>query len=70
MEQEREAQVRVDPARCQGHNRCVALCPEVFDTDDLGYAVVTKPVVGADLMSEVRLAEENCPERAITVTRA
>ena len=67
MEQEGATHVRVDSAKCQGHNRCVALCPEVFDTDDLGYAVVTTPVVGEDLRDKVRLAEENCPELAITV---
>ena len=30
--------VHVDPEKCQGHNRCYALAPELFDVDDLGYA--------------------------------
>ena len=68
MGEDRVLHVRVDGARCQGHNRCVAICPEVFDTDDLGYSVVTKPEVGPELDAKVRLAEQNCPENAISVT--
>ena len=61
-------QVAVDPDKCQGHNRCMALCPEVFEADEYGYSVVTSPVVGPELLERVRLAEANCPERAITVS--
>ena len=28
--------VHVDPDKCQGHNRCYAIAPELFDVDDLG----------------------------------
>ncbi len=68
MTDERVLEVRVDGARCQGHNRCVAHCPEVFDTDEFGYSVVIQPEVGPDLVERVRLAEANCPENAISVT--
>lgn len=30
----------LDSSLCQGHNRCVALAPEIFDADDEGYAVL------------------------------
>jgi ferredoxin len=30
--------VRVDPARCQRHNRCTALAPQLFELDGFGYA--------------------------------
>ena len=30
--------VHVDSEKCQGHNRCYALAPELFDVDDLAYA--------------------------------
>jgi ferredoxin len=60
--------VRVDGEKCQGHNRCIAICPEVFEADELGYAVVRLDRVGPDLADKVRLAEANCPERAIAVT--
>jgi ferredoxin len=64
---ERVLHVAVDGRRCQGHNRCMALCPEVFEADELGYSVVKVPTVGPDLAEKVRLAEQNCPERAISV---
>ncbi len=59
--------VTVDGRRCQGHNRCVAACPEVFEADDYGYSVVKLPEVGPELEGKVRLAEANCPENAISV---
>jgi ferredoxin len=59
--------VKVDGQRCQGHNRCIALCPEVFEADAFGYSVVKQPEVGAELEEKVRLAEQNCPENAISV---
>lgn len=65
---ERVLRVAVDGRRCQGHNRCMALCPEVFEADEFGYSVVKMPRVGRELEEKVRLAEANCPERAITVT--
>ncbi len=61
--------VGVDGERCQGHNRCVVACPEVFESDELGFAVVKLHEVGPDLEPQVRLAEANCPENAITVER-
>ncbi|MDQ1509211.1 MAG: ferredoxin, partial [Actinomycetota bacterium] len=30
--------VHVDPDKCQGHNRCYAIAPELFDVDELGQA--------------------------------
>ncbi len=32
--------IHVDAEKCQGHNRCYALAPELFDVDDYGNAVV------------------------------
>ncbi|MGQ0669141.1 MAG: ferredoxin [Actinomycetota bacterium] len=61
-------QVSVDGKRCQGHNRCIALCPDVFEADEYGYSVVKLPEVGPELGEKVRLAEQNCPENAISVT--
>ena len=31
--------VHVDQAKCQGHGRCYALAPEVFEPDDIGNGV-------------------------------
>jgi ferredoxin len=60
--------VSVDAERCEGHARCWALCPEVFDLDDEGHAVVTQFEVPAHLEGKARDAARNCPERAIVVT--
>lgn len=61
--------VTVDPDRCQGHNRCYAIAPEIFDVDDLGNATTIGDGLVADgLEAKARNAAANCPEFAITVT--
>lgn len=60
--------VRIDAERCQGHNRCYALAPELFDVDDFGQAVVLGDgTVPAALEHKARLAVANCPEYAISL---
>jgi len=59
--------VKVDRARCQGHARCAALCPEVFTLDDLGFSTVGEEEVPARLESSAQRAADNCPEGAISV---
>ena len=46
--------VQVDQSKCQGHNRCYAIAPELFDVDDLGNAFaigdgVVEPYVAAGI---------------------
>ncbi len=60
--------VRVDGAKCQGHNRCYALAQELFDVDDYGYSHERNDgVVPPELEEKARLAVANCPERAISI---
>ena len=60
--------VHVDPDKCQGHNRCFALAPELFDVDDLGQAhELNDGVVPPGEEEKARLAAANCPEFAIVV---
>jgi ferredoxin len=60
--------VHVDPEKCQGHNRCYALAPELFDVDDLGNASERDGgEVPPELEEKARLAVANCPEYAISV---
>ena len=60
--------VHVDPDKCQGHNRCFAIAPELFDVDDLGQAhELNDGVVPPELEEKARLAAANCPEFAIVV---
>ena len=62
--------VRVDGERCQGHNRCCALAPELFEADDLGNARVKGDgAVPPALEAKARLALANCPEHAIRLSR-
>ena len=60
--------IKYDRSVCQGHNRCYMLAPELFDTDDEGYAVLfVEGDVPADLEETARLAADNCPEFAIEI---
>ena len=60
--------VTVDPELCQGHNRCYALAPEVFDVDEYGNAMVRGDgTVPPELEEKARLAIGNCPEYAISI---
>ena len=60
--------VHVDQELCQGHGRCYALAPELFEPDDLGngFAIVDGDVP-AELVAKARLAAANCPESAVIV---
>lgn len=61
--------VHLDAGTCQGHNRCYALAPELFDVDDYGQAVlVVEDEIPEGLHAKARLAAANCPEYAITIT--
>lgn len=61
--------VHVDTERCQGHNRCYAIAPDLFDVDDLGYAhELNDGQVPAEREAQARLAAANCPELAIEIS--
>ncbi len=57
-----------DRDKCQGHGRCYALSPALFESDDEGYAVLlVTGDVPPELEGEARLASDNCPEFAIEI---
>ncbi len=59
--------IAIDASKCQGHARCYALVPELFEVDDYGTSsVLGDGTVPPDLEERVRLAIENCPEFAIS----
>jgi ferredoxin len=69
--------ITYDRTLCQGHNRCYSLAPELFDVDDEGYSILilagpTDAQVTVDVPTEhedrARLAADNCPEYAITIS--
>ena len=62
--------VTVAAERCQGHNRCCMIAPELFESDDLGFTqVIGDGVVTDALLPKAKLAVANCPEYAIRINR-
>lgn len=60
----------IDAARCQGHNRCFAIAPELVEVDDYGTAKAKGDgVVPEVLLDKARLAVKNCPEHAVRLTQ-
>jgi ferredoxin len=63
--------IHLESEKCQGHNRCYALAPELFDVDDYGQAVLlVEGDVPAALVEKARLAAKNCPEFAIKIVES
>jgi ferredoxin len=60
--------VQIDSGRCQGHGRCYDLAPGLFGEDEEGYGTVLGDgLVPAGQEHDARLAEANCPERAVEI---
>jgi ferredoxin len=58
--------VFIDATKCQGHARCFAIAPDLFDVDDFGQSHVRGDgTVPPDREDAARLAAANCPEFAI-----
>jgi ferredoxin len=61
--------VRVDREKCQGHARCFALAPELFELDEMGNSHERGDgSVPPGLEAKAHLAQANCPELAVEVT--
>lgn len=60
--------VRVDPSICAGFSVCLGLCPEVFELNDDGYAVVRVGEVPPEFEDAVRTAVSHCPSNAISIS--
>jgi ferredoxin len=60
--------IRIATQRCQGHNRCHMIAPDLFDVDDFGQARLRPGVALTPALCErARLAAANCPEFAIVL---
>jgi ferredoxin len=59
--------VRIDSDRCQGHGKCAVECPDVFDSDDQGFAVLTAPDFPDPLRPSAQKCVDDCPEGALTI---
>ena len=60
--------LRVASEKCQGHARCHALAPELFELDEFGNARETSgTLVPPELEDKAFTAQANCPEGAIVI---
>ncbi len=60
--------VKIDEASCEGHGRCYALAPALFEPDEIGNAsVLGDGIVPAGEEDRARRAVANCPEHAIAI---
>ena len=60
--------LRVDQDKCQGHSRCKALAPELFQLDEFGNAhEIGDGTVPEAQVENAYLAKSNCPELAIDI---
>lgn len=60
--------LKLDSNACQGHGRCYTLAPDLFDSDDEGYAVLkVDGELAPEQIEAAQLAVDNCPEFAITL---
>ena len=63
--------VRIESDRCQGHNRCCSVAPELFEADEIGNARIRGDgTVPPALAEKARLAVQNCPEHAVRMSDA
>jgi ferredoxin len=61
------SRVSIDPAKCQGHGRCVLIAPADFDMDDTGFGVVLRDKVEDADKADIDEAVLSCPEHAIAL---
>jgi ferredoxin len=59
--------ITIDADKCQGHGRCYAIAPELFDLDDNGHAFISSDEFPETARTQAELAMQNCPEGAITI---
>ncbi|MHC4456110.1 MAG: ferredoxin [Planctomycetota bacterium] len=59
--------VCVDTELCSGCGPCVDICPEAFELNDEGIAVVKIDEIPAELQDACRQAVDNCPSEAISI---
>jgi ferredoxin len=59
--------VRIDPDKCTGHGQCAANAPEVFELDEMGFAIPIVTAIDPQSEDQARLGAAACPERAVEI---
>ena len=52
---------------CQGHGRCEAMAPDIFNLNENGYLEQEVIQVPPGLEEQARLGAESCPEEILTI---
>lgn len=60
--------VHLDVGKCQGHGQCNMSAPDIFRFDEQGFAVLDHEEVPVGREQAILLAEQRCPERAISTS--
>ena len=60
--------VEVDPDLCQGHAMCELEAPDYFLVPKRGTVEILDPEPPDDVRSQIELAVEMCPTRALSIT--
>ena len=69
MSKSKILKIHVDQDKCQGHARCKAIAPQLFELDQFGNAhQVGDGIVPDALIEKAWLAKSNCPEFAVEIT--
>lgn len=59
--------IKVLEDKCQGHGRCYAIAPQIFEEDDSGYVVPGEFDVPSGMEEVAERAARTCPERALEI---
>ncbi len=60
--------IRIDADRCQGHQMCAVVAPELFGSDDFGNAtILIEGAVPPELEAKARRGAGTCPEQAVII---
>ncbi len=59
-------QVTVDHARCEGHEKCQSIAPEVFEVRSDAYSYVKLEEVPEEFRPKIERAIRLCPRQAIS----
>lgn len=57
----------IDRDRCQGHARCAAVAPELYELNSDGYIAIDGFTPTTEQEALARRGARACPERVITV---
>lgn len=55
--------------KCQGHARCAAMAPHIFELDDEGYILPGDLAIAPEQERDAWRGAKSCPERALEIEK-